>query len=226
MGTAALPVPGWYLLTRLGEAQILLPVMLATAAWLGWRERTWALARRWLTATAAAALLTTATKVAFIGWGVGSATLDFTGISGHAMFAAAILPVLLRLCEAPLPPRLHGLGLAAGCALALAVAVSRGVLNAHSPSEIVSGSLLGFLASAATLQRDDAPRPRLPLALPLVLCLALTLGVAAAPPSRTHDWVTRLALAASGHAAPYTRYQMLRAARLRARPAAASQPAR
>ena len=48
---------------------------------------------RLTTLTAAAALITTVTKVAFIGYEVGYAPLDYTGISGHAMFAAAVLPV-------------------------------------------------------------------------------------------------------------------------------------
>jgi hypothetical protein len=34
------------------------------------------------------------------------------------------------------------------------------------------------------------------------------LGVTAAPPSRTHDWVTQLALAQSGRSQPYRRWQM------------------
>ena len=36
-----------------------------------------------------------------IGWGIGWAPLDFTGFSGHAMFAAALMPLLLRLAAGP-----------------------------------------------------------------------------------------------------------------------------
>jgi hypothetical protein len=43
---------------------------------------------------AMAATLVTATKMAFMGFGWGIASIDFTDMSGHAMLAAAIYPVL------------------------------------------------------------------------------------------------------------------------------------
>ena len=45
---------------------------------------------------------TTASKVAFIGWGLGLSALDFTGISGHAMIASAVYPLLLGTLAANL----------------------------------------------------------------------------------------------------------------------------
>ena len=84
----------WHLLTRLGEAQILLPAMVLVTACLTWRHGPTRLALGWLASTALAATITTLSKVAFIGYGVGLPALDFTGISGHAMFAAAVLPQL------------------------------------------------------------------------------------------------------------------------------------
>jgi hypothetical protein len=84
----------WTVVTRLGEAQILLPALVSVSAWLAWRVAAPRTAAWWLGLTAVAALVTTATKLAFIGWGLGSAPLDFTGLSGHAMFAAAVLPLL------------------------------------------------------------------------------------------------------------------------------------
>lgn len=210
---AALPL-GWHLLTRLGEAQILLPAQGAAALWLGWRANAGALALRWLGWTAAAALLTTATKVGFIGYGLGSAALDFTGVSGHAMFAAAIWPPLLALTTAgTLALAGRRAALAAGVALALAVAVSRVLLGAHSLSEVVTGSLLGGAAAALSLRPGGLPPRALPWLAPLLLALAMGTAVAAAPPSRSHDAVTRLALAISGRPQPYTRHLLLRGAR-------------
>ena len=85
----------WPLLTRLGEMQLLVPAA-CVAIWRMHREAdARPLAAWWLLALAVATLITTASKVAFIGWGVGSASLNFTGISGHAMFAGAIFPVLM-----------------------------------------------------------------------------------------------------------------------------------
>ena len=110
----------WGLVTRLGEAQILLPAMFVALLWLVLPARTPRTALWWLAGTAVVALITTATKVAFFGYGIGYAPLDFTGISGHAMFAAAVLPVLAGLLaggtHAALAHGRHRRGLSAGCA--------------------------------------------------------------------------------------------------------------
>lgn len=205
----------WQVVTRLGEAQLLLPAMALASAWLLWRHGAYRLVACWWVATAVAALVTTATKLAFIGWGWGSAALDFTGLSGHAMFAAAILPVLGRVAEGRLAPAWHGAGLAGGLLLAAAVAVSRVPVRAHSWSEVLGGAALGLAATAATLGWAHAPRIRISAWLPLLVAAGLSLGVAQAPPSRTHGWVTALALQLAGHQQPWTRD------RLQARAAAA-----
>ena len=209
----------WQALTRLGEAQILLPLMLAVAGWLAWRQGARRLALAWAGCTALAALLTTASKLAFIGYGIGWPAWDFTGLSGHAMFAAAVLPVLARLAVGAQGPA--AAALAMGLALAGLVAGSRVAVGAHSVSEVLLGAAVGALASAATLRLAGPlpPQAGWKALAPLALAWAL-LGVAGAPPSRTHDAVTRLALAVSGRPQPYQRWMMHRDHR-RAPPAAA-----
>jgi hypothetical protein len=93
----------WYLFTRLGEVQILLPAALLAMLVLSRRADTRPLATLWLGLLTLGALLTTASKIAFIGWGIGSAALDFTGISGHTMFAASVYPLLLGTLASRLP---------------------------------------------------------------------------------------------------------------------------
>jgi hypothetical protein len=85
----------WHVITRLGEAQILLPVALLATLPLWRRPGARPLAIRWVALLSLAVLVTTASRVAFIGWGIGWAELDFTGISCHAMFATAVYPLLL-----------------------------------------------------------------------------------------------------------------------------------
>lgn len=224
----------WQQLTRLGEAQLLLPALLLAAIWLARSPGGGRMATLWLAATAAAALLTTATKLAFIGYGIGYAPLDFTGISGHAMFAAAVLPPLVLLAAgggtaggrgdgADSPGRGgHGRGhrtglLLAGYTLAGAVAVSRVMVGAHSWSEVIAGAALGALCSGLALASARLPALRPTRWVPAVL-LAWGVGaVIAAPPSTTHDLVTRLALAQSGRAQPYQRWEMQRDYRQRDR---------
>ncbi|MBP6898330.1 MAG: phosphatase PAP2 family protein [Pseudacidovorax sp.] len=196
----------WPAVTRLGEAQLLLPAMALALLALARRPESRALAGTWLATTALAALLTTATKLAFIGWGLGLASLDFTGISGHAMFSAAILPPLLVVLAQTLRPHARvRSGWALGLALAAMVAVSRVAVGAHSWSEVIAGFALGTAASV--LARLAGPLPRTPFARwPAVALLAcVPLAVAWAPPSRTHDWVTQLALTASGRTTPHLR---------------------
>ena len=208
----------WAQTTRLGEAQILLPAMLLALVWLARRPAGGRLALAWLGATVLAAVVTTASKIAFIGYGLGWAPLDFTGFSGHAMFAAAVLPLLLRLAAGPATRAGRGGVLALGYGLALLVAVSRVQVGAHSASEAVAGFALGALASAWALRAGRWPA--LPLArwMPALLLAWAVLGVGGAPPSRTHDLVTRLALAVSGRPVAYQRWELHRDHnRLRAR---------
>ena len=224
----------WHQLTRLGEAQLLLPALLLATVWLARRPGGGRLAVGWLTATSIAALLTTATKVAFIGYGIGYAPLDFTGISGHAMFAAAVLPPLVLLAGSAGAGVGVGVGtgvrasagagvgaglgdaarrrclLVAGYLLAGAVAVSRVMVGAHSWSEVVAGAALGALSSGVVLASSRMPAARLARWLPVALAAWGLVAVAAAPRSVTHDLVTRLALAQSGRAQPYHRWEMQR----------------
>ena len=121
----------WPLLTRLGEMQLLVPAALI-AIWRMHREAdARPLAAWWLLAPAVATLITTASKVAFIGWGVGSAWLNFTGISGHAMFAGAIFPVLMGAFASHAKPWLQRSAIAAGFGLAALVGLSRSMVDAH-----------------------------------------------------------------------------------------------
>ena len=73
----------WTFISRFGEAQILLPVALGLALLLWRRGDSSRLALAWTGWIVLVASITTVSKLAFIGWGVGSARRDFTGFSGH-----------------------------------------------------------------------------------------------------------------------------------------------
>lgn len=203
----------WNLVTRLGEAQILLPAALMTALWFVWRDRSPRLAAVWLGGIVVATLITTASKVAFLGYGLGWAALDFTGVSGHSMFAAAIYPLtgvaIISAVAGLQAARWVRLGLIAGVALALLVGLSRVAVEAHSWSEVVVGLLVGGTVTLVATRAERAPPVRHSLWLPAVLCVWLGSALPNAPPSPAHGWVTRLALALSGRAEPYTRADLL-----------------
>lgn len=202
----------WRVVSRLGEAQILLPATLAMLGAMAWRPEGRGAARAWSVALTLAAALTLASKLAFIGWGLGSAALDFTGVSGHAMFAAAIYPLFLLAFVPAARPTLQRPALAVGTAVALLVACSRVPVGAHSWSEVVAGIALGGIATASTLPRLLRAR-RATLSpwwlLPVLTWLAW--APALAPPSRTHSMVTWMALKLSGQAKPFVRQDLHRA---------------
>ncbi len=197
----------WNLVTRLGEAEILLPAVLLAALWLAFGARQWRLTVRWLGLIGVAASITTATKIAFIGWQMGSAALDFTGVSGHAMFATASYPMLFWVLLMHREPWMQRAGVVFGFAVGLLVAYSRVPTHAHSPSEIYAGLLLGCTVSLLTVKLPRSG-PAVPLWLPALTLVGLAILPFYAPPSRTHDLVTLVSLRLSGHERPFTRAEM------------------
>jgi membrane-associated phospholipid phosphatase len=200
---------------RLGDLQILLPAMLLASLWLLVTARAWGVVLRWWGFTALAVALTVASKVAFAGWGWGFAPLDYAGISGHAMFSAAVLPVLARCVagRAGAPWPRVGVGLAYAGAVLVAVALVR--TGTHSVAEVLLGFALGGGAAAATL-RDwpEANAATVPAWLPvgLAACL-LVLPLVKRPTLRPHLWVGDLAVVLSGRVQPYAKDDMRRAFR-------------
>ncbi len=200
---------GWRAVTHLGAAGLLLPVFAAQMVGLWSCQR--ALATRWALAVAMAASVTLLTKCLFFGWGLGIAALNFTGISGHALLATSIYPVLLSIHAPQNSPRWQRAGLYLGLAVAVAVGVSRIVLGAHSASEVWSAWGLGLLVSYITVGNQLERAPQLSLLArfsPLLLLLALNSGTATYLPS--HDLEVKFALAVSGRAKPFTRHQLLK----------------
>ncbi|WP_249405047.1 MULTISPECIES: phosphatase PAP2 family protein [unclassified Stenotrophomonas] len=173
--------------------------MAAVLLIVGWRtDTTWYV--RWALALSVVGLTVLASKLAFLGWGIGVARLDFTGFSGHAAMSAAVWPMVMYVAVGR-SPRWAAL---LGFALAAAIGYSRIPLNAHSWSEIGAGLALGALGTAWVLGREKKPW-RLPahwVALALLLggCVPLML-----PQLRTHQAVVELAKMLSGAAKEFDR---------------------
>jgi PAP2 superfamily len=123
---------------------------------------------------------------------------------------AAVLPVLMRVAAGHAAPPWPRLAIAIGYALALLIAVSRVKTGAHSLADIVPGFALGALASAASMRFTHAPQAPTPAWLGGAFAAWLLVLPFNAPASRSHDWVTLLALQVSGRDVPYTRQQMRR----------------
>lgn len=208
LSSAYLPtIQSWAALTMLADTYVLLPVALLCAAWLV-LARAWRLAFLWLLLLGIGLCLVAATKIAFVGWGLGIRAWNFTGFSGHAMRAAAIAPVIAYLLVQRGSEAARALFISLGIVFALLIGISRLELQVHSVSEVVSGAWLGFVVSASFLSvLRRSPCLRIPRYIFLTAMLPL-LTLTSSGPAPTEQWVQQVALYLSGHRTPYTREQL------------------
>jgi len=194
----------WYSLSVIGSLAVTGPIGIAITAWLV-AGRSWRLTAIWLTLFGAGMALVVATKMAFVGWGIGVASVEFAGFSGHAMRAAAVFPVAGFLAFRSSPRPAPQLATAAGVLLAVLITLSRVYVMAHSVSEAVTGCLLG-LAVAAGFIWYASTENHLALSRVLVaLCVPIFMVAPRAQPIPAESWITQAALYLSGHDKPYTR---------------------
>jgi membrane-associated phospholipid phosphatase len=229
------PVGAWRALTWLGDSGLLLPVAVFIALVLlrvghGLRRP----ALTWCLVFGLCGLAVMVSKLAFMGWGIGSARLNFTGFSGHTAIGTALWPVALWLLATawqrrhppPIlatrtglaPPGPAGLGgsgrlrLAAaltGLMLGAAIGISRLALRAHSLSEVATGFLLGAVTSTVFLVvawRQTRP-PRAHPALLLILLVPLAFFGPDAP-APTHQLLERIATRMAGIDRPFRRMDL------------------
>jgi membrane-associated phospholipid phosphatase len=194
----------WDYITNLGNINVLGPAALAIALWLV-LGRAWRLAWCWCLMFGGGLALVVASKIAFIGWGVGSQAFDFTGFSGHAMRAMAVFPVMLFLILHRTSPATRVAGVVLGIAAGVLIGVSRVQVHAHSTSEVISGGLLGLLVSLSFLSMVGH-RQKFSLNGALIALSLLGLfGTSYAAPAPTHSLMVRLTLLVSGHERPFVR---------------------
>ena len=165
------------LATHFGDAALLVPVSLVAIGVLVWGGHR-AAALRFAVAVASLMAATVALKVGFYATG-GDATLDILSPSGHAGFSVTVY----TCCAAVLAKQLRPLGaiavVAAVVALLVTILVSRIVLGAHTPAEVVMGCAVGLLcASTFLFWNPDLSRMR--LRLPVFAMVLLAAGTVSA----------------------------------------------
>ncbi|RQR66392.1 phosphatase PAP2 family protein [Burkholderia sp. Bp9002] len=199
-----LPSHLWISITAFGGAGLTLPLAVTIAVWLA-LGYSWRRAAAWLAVLAGAIGVVALTKIAFLGWGIGIRAWDFTGFSGHAMLSTSVYPValFLMLIRTRTPVRL--LGIALGLAAGIAVGVSRVALAAHSPSESVTGCIVGALAALVFIAGSWHAQPHrwsVPAVVASLVLVTIALHGISVP---SHRWVTKVALQLSGHERPFVR---------------------
>ncbi|NDP59528.1 MAG: phosphatase PAP2 family protein [Oxalobacteraceae bacterium] len=194
----------WLRLTSFGDSIVTIPAAAAIVLWL-LSGRAWRMALWWTVLFGAGMALVVATKIAFIGWGIGIAAIDFTGFSGHAMRATAVLPVIGFLAFNGGRQRVRVAGFAVGLAIALLISVSRVMVDAHSVSEAVSGALLGSAISLIFIRITSTIARPVVNGWLVVLSLAGLFWVSTAEPAPTQELLTDIALELSGHDRAFTR---------------------
>ncbi|MBD9676957.1 phosphatase PAP2 family protein [Pseudomonas sp. PDM18] len=194
----------WPLITRLGDSSLLAPTAVFVFCWLLYRRET-AKAGLWAMLFGFSTAVVVASKLAFMGWGIGIPNLNFTGISGHSMMSGAVLPTLAAQLFSSRRAGLVAAGLAA--VIAVLVGLSRLALNVHSPAEVCAGLALGLGTSAAFL---GATRIHLPAFRPALLALVLAVSMAQTVTgvrAPTHQLLERIAAHLADRDQPYQRGQ-------------------
>ncbi|MBO9651403.1 MAG: phosphatase PAP2 family protein [Variovorax sp.] len=205
-----LPQTLWPAVTWFGDSGFLLPASLWITAWLGLPRVTRFSAVRWVLVFGLGCSVILVSKLAFLGWGVGIAAIDFTGFSGHTALSASIWPVAGWLMASRQD---HGVRVAAaaiGLVFAAVIGVSRIALDAHSYSEVLAGFLLGAAVSGMFLWwQHRSPHPRLNwllVALSLATPALLQRPGTAAP---TQGALEVIAMRLAGTDRVYTRADLL-----------------
>ena len=141
----------WQLISFFGDSTVLLPSAAALFIVLMLRKTSRLLAWQWSLLFGITGAIVCASKLAFMGWGLGIRELDYTGFSGHSALSAAFWPIFLWLLSARFSAGLQKAAVATGYILAAVVGYSRLVIHAHSDPEVIAGLLLGVAGSALFL---------------------------------------------------------------------------
>ncbi|MDR3429415.1 phosphatase PAP2 family protein [Silvimonas sp.] len=195
----------WQVLTNFGDSALLLPVAVVLIGWMLY-EQAWRCASIWVALFVPAMVLVVATKLAFLGWGIGIERLDFTGFSGHTTLSMAIYPALAVWIVQRMHPRHHLRAYVLGWLFALVIGVSRLTLNKHSLSEVVAGVALGTAVSLTWTwlsALDSRPSHHFVLAVGI---LAMLIGGLHGERAPTQGFIARWAISMSHRPVPYNRY--------------------
>jgi membrane-associated phospholipid phosphatase len=200
-----------HILTYFGDSMLLIPTAVIMAILITWKNSDRRAVWYWALAFCAAGAIVSLSKIAFLGYGIGSARFNFTGFSGHSAMSATLWPVMLWLLSGRLKPAWRTCAVVVGYLIPLMVGASRLVLNYHSTSEVVAGLILGFTLSTAFLVSQR--RSELQGFSATQLCIALLLPLLLMSHGRlatTQQFLQRFSVQLSGIDHAWTRAELLK----------------
>ncbi|MFS2224570.1 phosphatase PAP2 family protein [Pantoea sp. B65] len=201
----------WRTLTYFGDSMLLIPTAVIIALVMPWKNDDRRAVWFWVLAFCVAGLIVSLSKIAFMGFGIGSARFNFTGFSGHSAMSATLWPVMLWLLSGRLLPVWRTMAIGVGYLIPLLVGVSRLMLHAHSASEVVSGLILGFTLSTAFLASQRSSRLKgFSLAQLCVALLVPLLLLGRGEVASTQHFLERLSAKIAGLEKPWTRADLLK----------------
>ena len=203
--------PTLHFLTYFGDSMLLIPTAIVMAVLMTWKSSERRTVWYWCLVFCATGAIVSLTKVAFMGFGFGSAHLNFTGVSGHTAMSATLWPVMLWLLSGRFSGTLRILAVAFGYLIPILVGVSRLLLSYHSTSEVVTGLILGFTLSSAFLVSQRSVRLQGFSALQLSVALLLPLLLLSQGRlATTQQFLQRLSVQIAGIEHPWTRGDLLK----------------
>lgn len=205
-----IPRSAWHAITWLGDSGLMLPIAVLIPLLLLRTPTGRRTAFEWCVAFGIGGAAIGISKLAFMGWGIGSVRFNFTGFSGHTAIAVSVWSMVFWVMLAGRSPRARALGVLAGCMLGGLIGISRLAIYAHSVSEVVTGFVLGVAIVAGFLRfgRLHAP-PQIPWYL-ILGCLLLPLVFhAPGKAAPTQGLLESIAVRLADLERPYTRRDML-----------------
>lgn len=156
-------------------------------------------------------MIVSISKIMFLGFFIGSRTYNFTGFSGHTTMSSTFWPVLMWMISAQWPTLWRRIMILAGYLLPLAIGFSRLELHAHSPSEVVSGAILGLSLSSIYLfiQRDTVLKAISVMQLALFVIIPAWIMLHGQP-ATTQQFLAKLSAKLAGIEKPFTRTELLK----------------
>lgn len=191
-------------ISNFGDLAATTPIMLGVACFFVIQGNSY-FAIRWISLNVVGMGLVVASKIAFIGWGIGISAIDYTGCSGHAMRASAVFPVVAFLIFRKSSPPIQVIAGISCLGISVMIGFSRFFLHLHSISEIIMGCLFGFMISAYFIAKLKHSVPTISLGSLVMICTIPFVSVTILGPTQTQAVLVDMALYLSGHAKPYVR---------------------